>query len=146
MTRAQQPLTVVVDGAADARRAAAAAAALSVPLTLLSSPGAAAYGGCGWFAAVAAQAAAELPDGWPFAWVLDCGDRAGDALEALAAGADGVVFLGPPDVAHRLAAVAAARGAHLLRERPSALSLRPGGDLAGACRAWLAARWTSDAD
>lgn len=138
-------LTICVAAAADARRAAAAAAALSAPLTLLSPPGASAYGGCGWFAAVAARAAADLPADRPFLWVLDCADRAGDALEALTEGAPAVVFAGAAEAADRLEAVAAARGAALLRARPDALILRAGGDPVAACRVWLAARWTSAA-
>lgn len=137
-------LTICVAGAVEARRAAAAAAALSAPLTLLSPPGAAAYGGCGWFAAVAGQAAADLPADWPLFWVLDCADQAGDALEALAEGARRVVFVGPAEVARRLEAVAAARGAVMLNARPDALILRAGGDPVAACRVWLAERWTSD--
>lgn len=136
-------LTICAADAAEARRAAAAAAALSLPLTLLSPPGASAYGGCGWFAAVAAQGAARLPADWPFHWVLDCADRAGDALEALMEGAPRVVFLGGGEAARRLGAAAAARGAVMLSARPAALSLRPGGDPVAACRVWLAARWTS---
>lgn len=142
MNRAPE-LTICVASAIEARRAAAAAAAVSAPLTLLSPPGAAAYGGCGWFAAVARQAAADLPADWPLFWVLDCADQAGDALEALAEGARRVVFLGPAEAARRLEAVAAARGAVVLSGRPDALILRAGGDPVAASRAWLAERWTS---
>ncbi|HTZ36231.1 MAG TPA: hypothetical protein VMB84_09430 [Stellaceae bacterium] len=55
-----------------------------------------------------------------FAAVLDCDDDAGAAQGALRAGLAAVVFTGRADVAARLAAIAAARGARLLTKRPEA--------------------------
>lgn len=140
-------LAIVAAGPGEAKRAAAAAAALPAPLMLLSPAGASAYGGCGWFSALAALAAADLPVRHPFTWALDCGARAGDALEALGAGVPVVVFDGADGAdgaAARLAAVAAARRAVVLRARPPALTLRRGGDPAAACREWLALRRPSE--
>lgn len=136
-TFARPRLVAVAAGPDQARRAATAAKALSVSLTLLSPPGASAYGGVGWFAALAALAAAELAPCAEFDWILDCGDRAGDALTALAEGCPSVIFDGSDAAAARLTGIAAARGARVLRARPAALTLRPGGDALSASRQWL---------
>lgn len=131
-------LVVAVQGLPDALRAAAAAAALGARLELLSAPGAVAFAGCGWFAALARATAAAFPD-LPLSWTPDCGDRAGDALEALNDGCPAVIFTGDAAAAARLADIAAQRGARLLRRRPDALVLRPGGDPLAACRSYLTA-------
>src|SRR5579875_530165 len=72
---------VVVRGLAEAR----AALAPGLPVTLLSTPGAALVGGCGWWRALVAAAAAERP-GLIAADILDCADAPGRALEAMRAG------------------------------------------------------------
>jgi hypothetical protein len=55
-----------------------------------------------------------------FTAVLDCGNDAGAAQGAIRAGIDTVIFTGRTDVATRLSAIAAARGSHLLTQRPEA--------------------------
>lgn len=124
---------VRVHGAADARAALAAAAALGVPVALVAD---AAAGGL-WLRRVLDDAHAAVP-GAEACGVLDCGDRAGDAQAALAAGVDAVLFTGPPAVAARLADVAARRRAALLTALPQPLDLRGARDAEAACRAWLA--------
>ncbi len=126
-------LVVAVNSADDARRAAAAAGAIGVPLTLLSAPGAGGFAGVGWFAAMARATQSAFPE-LCVTWALDCGDRAGDAMEALAAGCPLVIFTGSQAAAARLKSVAAARGAALLQGRPDGLTLRAGGDVIAAAR------------
>jgi hypothetical protein len=127
-------LSVMVNGADDARRAATAAQALGVPLMLVSAPGAGGFAGCGWFAALVRATQGAFPQ-LCVTWALDCGDRAGDAMEALAAGCCPVViFTGGDAAAARLRSVAAARGATLRQDRPDALILRAGGDVVAAAR------------
>lgn len=127
---------VLVHGIREARAALDAAATLGVPVTLLSAPAAAAHGGAGWFMAVIGRARAEWPAVAATA-VLDCDDRAGDAQGALADAVPAIVFTGRPDVAERLRAIAAERGATVLVARPDALDLRDARDPVAACRLWL---------
>jgi hypothetical protein len=141
-------LVVAVNGADDARRAATAAQALGVPLMLVSAPGAGGFAGCGWFAALVRATQGAFPQLY-VTWALDCGDRAGDVMEALAsealasealasealaAGRPLVIFTGGDAAAARLRSVAAARGATLRQDRPDALILRAGGDVVAAAR------------
>lgn len=123
---------IVVSSLSEACRALS----LGVPVDLLSPPDAAAFGGAAWFARLVAAATAS--SGAPHSWMLDCGDRAGDALDALAVGCPDIIFTGPASVAERLAALTGARGGRLLRRRPFSLTLRSGGDPAAACREWAA--------
>lgn len=124
---------VRVHGLGETRAALSAAAALGVPVTLVGPPG------CGalWFVRMVAAARVAVPDAEAVA-VLDCADRAGDAQGALAAGVRRVVFGGPPEVAARLADIAAQSGAVVLPVLAPALDLRGERDPQGACRAWLA--------
>ncbi len=73
-----QPPAVTVHGLAQARLALAA----DRPVLLLSAPGAASYAGALWWRTMVSMAldGRSMPD------ALDCGDQAGRALEALAAG------------------------------------------------------------
>ncbi|HWB51233.1 MAG TPA: hypothetical protein VG651_19125 [Stellaceae bacterium] len=88
-------------------------------MVLLSAPDAGIYAGAGWFTALADAARAAVPDARVSA-ILDCGDDAGAAQAALRAGVAAIVFTGRPDVAERLAGIAASRGARLLTRRPVA--------------------------
>lgn len=126
-------VTVTINGADDARRAATAARTLDVSLRLLSAPGAGGFAGVGWFAAMVRATQSAFPEVC-VTWALDCGDRAGDAMEALAAGCPLVIFTGSEAAAARLASVAAARGATVRRDRPDGLILRAGGDVVAAVR------------
>lgn len=126
---------VIVHGLEDAVAALAAAAAAGCGVTLLSAPGAAGYAGFGWWRALVGAARAAVPD-VPVEDVLDCGDLAGFAVEALHAGCPAVVFTGNDAQAGQLAALAEACGARMLRGAPPALDLA----LPGARRrlaAWL---------
>ena len=93
------------------------ALAPGLPVTLLSGPGAATYAGCGWWRAVVAMAGHTGPD------VLDCGDAAGRALEALRAGCKWLVLDGGCPAFSRVAERAALHNAWLLPFRPDSLDL-----------------------
>jgi len=69
--------------------------------------------------------------------VLDCGDRAGDALAALREGIEAVRYSGRRDVAAKIAAIARRSGGRLYEERAPALDLLDEADPAAACREWL---------
>ncbi len=108
---------LVVHGLADALLAVAAARCLDRPLTMISAPGAAAYAGPVWFLALVERARAAAPDA-SIAGILDCADDPGHALAALRAGAKAIVFTGDDILAKKLAALAEASGAVVLRRRP----------------------------
>ncbi|HYG85620.1 MAG TPA: hypothetical protein VD978_05120 [Azospirillum sp.] len=124
---------VRVHGLADARAALDAATALGVPVLLVGSAAAGAL----WFTRMVEAARAEFGAAEVTA-VLDCADRAGDAQGALAAGVRHVLFTGTPELAARLADIAARTGASVLTSLPPALDLRGARDPAAACRTWLA--------
>ena len=101
------------------------AATCRLPVVLLSAPDAGISAGPGWFRAVIDGARDEVPEA-VFSAILDCGDDAGAAQGAIRAGIEGVVYSGRPDVAARLAAVAANYGLRLLIRRPATtLDLEP---------------------
>lgn len=127
---------VFVHGLEDARLALSVAGELGLPVTLLSSPSAAAHGGTGWFLELNAPAAIGAP-GVEVSVVVDCDDRAGDAQGALAAGAKRVLFTGAAETAERLADIATGLAAEVMTERPPALDLRGRRDPRPLCRAWL---------
>ena len=110
-------------------------------MTLLSAPGAAAFGGPLWWAAVAVQARAAHP-GLVTGDILDCGGAPGTALAAIRCGC-ATIALDPacPGWA-AVAAVAAEVGATLLGSVPPAFD--PGvphrgkRDPARALAGWLA--------
>jgi hypothetical protein len=103
---------VIVHGLTPAR----AAVAVRADVLLLSAPGAGAYAGAGWFAALVRQAGAARA-------ALDCGPDAGAVLAAFRAGLQCAVFTGDAAMARRLATVAEEAGATLLRAAPPALDL-----------------------
>jgi len=119
-----------------ARAALAAAEERGVAVELWSVPGAAAYGGAGWFQALVRHAAAERPRA-RFAAVLDCAGRADLAQAAWRQGLSRVCFTGPPLVAAKLADIARHYGATVHRRRPRALDLAAERDADAACRRWL---------
>lgn len=108
---------LVVHGTNDACQAAAAARDLNVPLTLISAPGAAAYAGPIWFLTLVEQARAVSPE-IPIGGVLDCAEDPGHAMAALRAGVEAIVFTGDDTLADKLATLAQANGAVVLRRRP----------------------------
>jgi len=120
------PPAVTIHGLEMARLALAP----GLPVTLLSGPGAATYAGCGWWRAVVAMAGQTGPD------VLDCGDAAGRALEALRAGCKWLVLDGGCPAFPRVAERAALHGACLLPSRPESLDLADHG-ASRRLRLWL---------
>ncbi len=91
-------------------------------MLLLSPPEAAVVLGPAWWVAMIA-AARDAHPGSAALDALDCGESAGLAQAALAAGARGVVFSGPEAQAARLGAIAAHAGAVMVRSRPDALDI-----------------------
>jgi hypothetical protein len=134
---AREPRAVTVHGPEDALAAAAAAAELGRPVRLLSAPGAAAYAGAGWFAALVRLARERHPDAL-IAATLDCGDRPELVQGALRTGLDDLIYTGSAAIAARLADIAGQRGARLRRRRPRSLDLADVADTLTACRSWLA--------
>lgn len=130
-------LTVIVHGYDHAVAALCAAAAASVPARLLSARGAAAYTGPTWFRDLVAQARAEVPEAKATA-LLDCADRAGDALAAIRARVPAIAVDLPPDVADRIADMAAQAGITVEPyDDAGALDLADAADPARACAKWL---------
>jgi hypothetical protein len=138
------PAAVRVHGLAEARAALAAAAAAGRPVALVSAPSAAAHAGAGWFLAVVARARAEFP-GVDVTAVLDCGERAGDAQGAIAAGVTHIAFTGPLDTIRRLSDVADAAGARIVDlpvttlNLPDAHGAHGARNAVAACHSWIMA-------
>jgi hypothetical protein len=107
-------------------------AAFGLTILPVSAPGAVAYAGPSFLFAL------ERLQGRPI--LVDCGDRAGDVMASLRTGLRQVLFTGRPDVAERLAAMAAQRGGQLYRTVDLPLvHLRAQDDLRLACRRHLRA-------
>ncbi len=111
-------LIIPVRGADDARIAVASARTADAALTLLAD------GALGvlWLGALLDGLRRAHPD-LSATGVLDCGDRAGEALGALTAQGPGVatvdvLFTGAPALADRLADIAAGAGRRLLTSPP----------------------------
>lgn len=115
------PPAVVIHGLPHARLALG----LGRPLSLLSAPGAPSYAGCGWWAALVAEARASVP-GADVPDILDCGTAPGRVLEALSLGCRIVVLRPCPSFAG-LAERAEAQGALLLPEPPRSLDMNDAG-------------------
>jgi hypothetical protein len=130
------PPAVLVRHLEDAIAALDVARALKRPVTLLSPEAAALWLGPGWLVAVAKEAAKAVP-GAECRKLLDCADRPDLAQAALRQGTDAILFTGKPRVAAKLADIAAAYGAVLLRQRPPALELAGTRAPADALRQWL---------
>jgi acyl-CoA reductase-like NAD-dependent aldehyde dehydrogenase len=127
---------VIVHSLDHALAALAAAARMGCAVTLLSPPRAAAYMGPLLFMSIVEQARARHP-AVPADAVLDCGDRAGDALAALRQGVPAIRFAGRADVADKLAAIAAQRGQRVLTDDVPALDLLHRADPGAALALWL---------
>ncbi len=94
------------------------------PVTLLSAPGAASFGGAAvWIALVAALR--EEPGAGHFFDLLDCGDAPGRALEALRLGQRHLVFDGEERARDALQERASRLDAVIWPERPRSLDLAP---------------------
>ncbi len=125
---------VRVWGLPDARAALEAAISLGAPALLLVGDAA---GGALWFVRMIEEIRLECA-GVDLIAVLDCADRAGDAQGALAAGVRHLLFSGAPEVAARLADIAARSGAVVLTALPPALDPRSLRNPSAGRRAWLA--------
>jgi hypothetical protein len=131
----------VVHSRAHLEAVLAAARAAGRPVIAISGEGASAYAGPGWFLALVRQARNEFPD-VELTAILDCADRAADALAALKEGAQHLIFTGHPDAAARLTAIAAQTGAKISDRRPDALDLMGVKDVDYAAREWCDGRGT----
>jgi hypothetical protein len=104
----------------------------------LSAPGAGAYAGAPWFAALVKLAVAEAP-GCTVSAILDCGDEPGTVLAALRAGLRRVRFTGAEETATRLREIAEQYGAVIeAAATAAALDLLDAAEPEAACRAYLA--------
>lgn len=112
------PPAVIVHGLADARSAVAP----GLPVTLLSAPGAALYGGCLWWQAILRQARAERPR-LAVVDILDCADGSGQAMAALRVGLCRLVLWAGAPGWDMVAAIASGQGGFVLAEAPPALDL-----------------------
>lgn len=126
----------VVHSLSQAKAAVSAAAARNLALTLLSAPGAAAFAGAGWFAAVIRNARESRPD-MDIAAILDCGPRADLVQAAFREGLKQVIFTGDARQLRPLRDIARQWQAEILRRRPKACDLRHAADPSAVCNAWL---------
>lgn len=134
---AAMPPRIVIHSLAHARAALAAAAECGKAVTLASASGAAAYLGAAVFREMVAEAARAFP-GVAVTAVLDCGEDAGLALNALRHGLKAIRLQAGPEATAAVADIAAQLGAELeFGEAPPALDLLGRTDPATACRAWL---------
>ena len=133
------PRIIIVHGIAHARAAAAAATALDVAVRIRSAPGAAAYGGAGWFLEMMAIVRAEFPDARIEA-SLDCADAPGYAMAALRRGAAMIRFRGSKAAGEKIAQLTDAHGAALDTARAKPLDLLGVGNSEKTCLDWLGRR------
>lgn len=117
-----EPAYFTIHGLVDLRAALAAGSATGRPIVAVSGPVASAYAGADWFSSLLKIGRNEFPS-TSLTGILDCGDRAGDAVSALRVGIDALVFTGHPDAARRLASLCAIQGVELLTARPNAFDL-----------------------
>jgi acyl-CoA reductase-like NAD-dependent aldehyde dehydrogenase len=110
---------VVVHTLSHAIGALRAASQAGRSVVLLSAADAGIYAGPGWFAALVEAARQAAPEAH-FSALLDCGDRPGDALGAIRAHIEAVIFTGRADVSRRLAEIASRCGVRLVTTRPAA--------------------------
>ncbi|MDE8348738.1 MAG: hypothetical protein POG74_04540 [Acidocella sp.] len=106
------PPAVIVHSLAHAKLAMAP----GLPVTLMSAPGAALYGGCLWWSAL--LSAAEFGG----MALLDCGDAPGRAVEAIRLGVRGIVLRSPPQLFQAVVNVAD-NNVVILRAAPVALDM-----------------------
>jgi hypothetical protein len=125
---------VVIHGLADAR----AALALGVPVTLLSAPGAALFGGCAWWLALVGQVRIELADA-AIDDILDCADASGLAVGALRIGQRAIVLDPAAPGWDSVVAIATSLGGEVLARRPEAIDMSRPAE-ARRLRDWLRVR------
>jgi hypothetical protein len=116
--------TIIFYHAQQAEGALAVAAALARPITLLTAPGAAAYGGPGFYMAMVELAQQRYPDVQVRA-ILDCGDDGAMAQMALQMGWRGLVLRGRATVREKIRQIAESYDAEVLARPPRALDPGP---------------------
>jgi hypothetical protein len=109
---------VIVHGVEDA----AAALAPGLPVTLLSAPGAALYGGCLWWREMVAAAQARHENTIAID-ILDCADASGHAMGALRSGVCRLVLWPDAPGWDAVASIAQRQGGFVLAQAPVALDL-----------------------
>lgn len=122
---------VIVHGARDAK----AALAPGLPVTLLSAPGAALFGGCLWWRELVAASRALYP-ATEATDVLDCADASGMAMGALRSGVCRLVLWPDAPGWEGVAAIAERQGGFVLAVAPAALDLA-GRNATRRLHAWL---------
>jgi hypothetical protein len=111
----------IVHGLGHVTAAIEAARAAGVShLTLVTARGAPDFAGALWCVELERRAR-EQAGGLALAFIVDCADRPGRALEALACGASCVALGARADVFARVATIASATGAALIAAAPSGL-------------------------
>ena len=109
---------VVIHGLPDAR----ATLSFGVPVTLLSAPGAALFGGCSWWLALVGHTRAEFAN-TAIDDILDCADASGLAVGALRIGQRAIVLDPAAPGWESVVAIAASLGAEVLAHRPEAIDM-----------------------
>jgi len=128
---------IVVHDLKHAQAALSAAAELGLPVTLVSAPGAAASLGAAVFHEIVAESHREVP-GVVVTAILDCGDDAGLALNALRRGLGVIRLRSSPAVMAAVADIANQLGAVLDPDPEApALDLLDRQDALEASRSWL---------
>ncbi|MDP6876365.1 MAG: hypothetical protein QF521_22830 [Alphaproteobacteria bacterium] len=128
---------IIFHHAQQAEGALAVAAALRRPVTLLTAPGAAAYGGPGFYLAIVELAQQRYPEAQVRA-ILDCGDDGAMAQMALVLGWRCLVLRGKATVREKVSQIAHAHGAEVLPRPPRAFDPGPDEmDIAAWCHAHL---------
>ena len=118
---------IIVASLEQATAAAKASAALDVDLYLVSPPEGARVLGIPVFIEMMSQTQEMVPEA-RFEPVLDCGDSAGLAQAALAAGLKTICFTGPNETYDKLCDIAGQLGARVISEYPEALDFGSAGD------------------
>ncbi len=106
---------ITVQDWAQTRAALEAARSQGRAVFLCSPPGASAWLGAGYWAALQQRARAEFPD-LDFTLALDCGDAAGDVMAAIRTGVAAIVFRGAAEVLAKLQDMARQAGAEVRPE------------------------------
>ncbi len=137
---ASQP-TIIVHDLAQALAALGAARAAERAVTLRSAPGAAHYAGLGFLRTLFEAAAEAEPEAAHDA-IIDCGDDAALAHEALRLGIRRIAFSGGRSLGAKLADIASQSGAALVIGAPpkGALDLRDSANPARDCADLLTSR------
>ncbi len=125
----------VVHSLAQAEAVLRAAAGTGVVVS--SAPAAAGQAGTGWFLAIL-EALAERPGPADWEGLLDCGDDAAAAIEALHAGARWIRLDGPDGALREVAGAARTLGARVNGPTGPVLDLGRVDDAGEACREFLA--------